>query len=221
MFTSSASSRSSARPSSARKNQGVSPRVKSLLLPSSPPGVQTTEQMQQRILALEREVSNKQVLIDRLLIEVDQRSEAIRNCGAEIVALRKKLSESEFNNAELVKGIKRKKEEDVKEVEKMMDTSRLEGYFTDGGNVEDKRAAVELLNRLKVMGEKYLKEKRRSELAVEKLDAVNKKIGRLKEEESKVRKLETAVEAQARFIQKLQVLGRRSMCDFQIGEIFS
>lgn len=48
------------------------------------------DELHKRLAVLTEDISHKQTLIDRLLKEVDKRSDAIRTCGVEIVQLRRK-----------------------------------------------------------------------------------------------------------------------------------
>ena len=47
------------------------------------------DELHKRLAVLTEDISHKQTLIDRLLKEVDKRSDAIRTCGVEIVQLRR------------------------------------------------------------------------------------------------------------------------------------
>lgn len=53
------------------------------------PPPEAVRTLHERLSVLTEDISHKQTLIDRLLKEVDKRSEAIRNCGVEIVELRR------------------------------------------------------------------------------------------------------------------------------------
>ena len=53
-------------------------------------GLYESQTVHKRLNVLTEDIAHKQELIDRLLKEVDKRSEAIRSCGVEIVELRRK-----------------------------------------------------------------------------------------------------------------------------------
>ena len=163
----------------------------------------------EKLKNLENENQNKQNMIDRLTAEVDLRNEAIHNCGVEIVALRKKLSESNFLLMQYKNNTNFSNEQDFKMTNELANLDSIEreiilNTHNNKSNNVSKTIAVDLMNRIRILGKKYLIEKSKNVEIVDKLSVLNVNASRDKQENNRIRELERALEAQAIHIQKLQ-----------------
>jgi len=148
--------------------------------------------LQERLGVMTSDLSNKQILIDRLLEEVDKRAEAIRSCGAEIVQLRKaNVILAEERDAALAK-IREIEENSVREAHALAENAQ------EIENLEDLRRRLSLLDK------KYAAEKERNKGIVKRLETLQqiaRKHQVLAEEHNK---LSTAHQSQSRYIQEMQ-----------------
>ena len=151
-------------------------------------------QLHKRLAVITEDITHKQNLIDRLLKEVDKRSEAIRTCGVEIVQLRRqnKQLESERNDAQ--RALKELQAQESREVEQL------------AKNVETVQTATpqELARQLVSLSAKYKAERERNNQMLLKLKKLYQQASEVRHSKAHYEKLEKAHQAQAQYIQKLQ-----------------
>ena len=111
------------------------------------------DELHKRLAVLTEDISHKQTLIDRLLKEVDKRSDAIRTCGVEIVQLRRKNKKLNTDKDEMEKQMKAMVEAEKREAAAISEATEQE--LTNGGELNGR----ELAQRLHIMQEKYKTEK--------------------------------------------------------------
>lgn len=148
--------------------------------------------LQERLAIVTSDLHNKQTLIDKLLEDIDKRSEAIRVCGREIVDLRKaneKLAHAKDIAEAKLRAI---------ENENAKDAVALAQEVQGVSDVDDLRRRVVLLSR------KYASERKRNQGMMERLDRVQIVVDEHRSAVQELEELERAHQAQARFIQELQ-----------------
>ena len=156
--------------------------------------------LHERLAVLTEDIAHKQTLIDRLLKEVDKRSEAIRNCGVEIVELRRQNKKVDAERARLALRLADKEREMEAEAKSLMDTTDLDRFANGGGSA----GAEELLRRIRVMSQKYKAEKARNEQIMARLKALHEQALDKRDTQLRFDRLQRAHTQQASFLQKLQ-----------------
>ncbi|GBG32629.1 Hypothetical Protein FCC1311_088542 [Hondaea fermentalgiana] len=148
--------------------------------------------LEERLAIVTSDVKNKQVLIDKLLDDLDQRAEAIRICGAEIVELRKEKD-----------GIARAKDAvearlRAIEEEHAQDAAALAQDIQNIGDPDDLRRRVTLLAR------KYANERKRNQEMMDRLGRVQEVVDDHRAAVQQLEELERAHQAQGRVVLELQ-----------------
>ena len=155
------------------------------------------DELHKRLAVLTEDIAHKQTLIDRLLKEVDKRSDAIRTCGVEIVQLRRKNKKLKSDKDEMEKQMKAMVEAERREAAAI--SQATEDELTKGST--DPR---EIAQRLHVMQEKYKTERERNTIIMNKLKTLYQQSAKVRHSQQHFAKLEKAHQAQAAYIQKLQ-----------------
>jgi chromosome segregation ATPase len=156
------------------------------------------DELHKRLAVLTEDISHKQTLIDRLLKEVDKRSDAIRTCGVEIVQLRRKNKKLNTDKDEMEKQMKAMVEAEKREAAAISEATEQE--LTKGGDLNGR----ELAQRLHIMQEKYKTEKERNVIIMKKLKTLYQQSAKVRHSQQHFAKLEKAHQAQAAYIQNLQ-----------------
>jgi len=146
------------------------------------------EQLEERLGILGADISNKQVLIDRLLEELDQRSVAIRSCGAEIVKVR-------AANEQLAK----ERDNAIDKIQQM----EQETYNKLSEPVEDS-SSDELKRRIQLLSTKYSNERTRNAEIMERLAVLQASMDEKRNLLQELGSLRDAHVSQAKYIQELQ-----------------
>ena len=158
---------------------------------------QREQGLQQRVADIEawaqREVQAKQDIVDRLLLEVDKRSDAIRKCGDEIVRLRQK---NRILDAELRATNTRLQQMKVAEIESAREVARVD--------VDESDNPGELRQKLQVMTSKWAAERKRADAAESGAATLRNEVDTSGALQRRFRRLEKAHTAQSKYIQKLQ-----------------
>ena len=188
-------------PTQARAGLGVAASLRS----GTPPlnfnaGPDEVRALHERLAVLTEDIAHKQTLIDRLLKEVDKRSEAIRNCGVEIVELRRRNKRLDAERARIESRLADKEREMEAEAKSLMDTADLERFVNGGGRA----GGEEMLRRIRVMSQKYKAEKTRNEEIMARLKALHDQALDKRETQLRFDRLQRAHTQQASFLQKLQ-----------------
>ena len=148
-------------------------------------------EIQREIRVYANDAVSKQLLVDRLLEEVDRRSHAIQECGDEIVELRERNKHLEEENARLHEQL----------------DDRVKGLDTDAG-IDDIDVAgmnaAEAKQRLVLVARRYRSEKARNDEIMKRLQAVHAQTLKKRAMLRRYGELERAHQAQAKFILKLQ-----------------
>ncbi len=156
------------------------------------------DELHKRLAVLTEDISHKQTLIDRLLKEVDKRSDAIRTCGVEIVQLRRKNKKLASEKDELTKQMKEMVLAEQREARAIQQATTAD--LSKGNKLDGK----ELAQRLHVMSEKYKTERERNTVIMQKLKTLYQQSAKVRHSQQHFAKLEKAHQAQAAYIQKLQ-----------------
>ena len=156
------------------------------------------DELHKRLSVLTEDIAHKQTLIDRLLKEVDKRSDAIRTCGVEIVQLRRTNKKLTGDKEEMEKQMKAMVEAERREAAAI--SQATEDELSNGGKLDSR----ELAQRLHVMQEKFKTERDRNTVIMQKLKTLYQQSAKVRHSQQHFAKLEKAHQAQAAFIQKLQ-----------------
>lgn len=151
-------------------------------------------QLHKRLAVITEDISHKQNLIDRLLKEVDKRSEAIRTCGVEIVQLRRANKQLENERNEAARQLKEMQEQESKEVENLAKSVDSVASSTP----------QELGRQLVSLSAKYKAERERNNQMLMKLKKLYEQASEVRHSRAHYEQLEKAHQAQAQYIQKLQ-----------------
>lgn len=157
-------------------------------------------------------------MIDKLVADVAERSAAIRECGLEIVALRRQVQLYIDRERDLRGEVERSKEDNTQESEAIMQAALSGGIGTGAGDASDDVEALK--RRLSLLSTKYVKERRSSMALTGQVESLHGTIDRLQQElDAKARamaahakhlkQLETAkdtIRMQERVISKLEAL---------------
>ena len=151
-------------------------------------------QLHKRLAVITEDITHKQNLIDRLLKEVDKRSEAIRTCGVEIVQLRRQNKQLEGERNDAQRALKEMQAQESREVEEL------------AKNVDTIQSATpqELARQLVSLSAKYKAERERNNQMLLKLKKLYQQASEVRHSKAHYEKLEKAHQAQAQYIQKLQ-----------------
>ena len=166
--------------------------------PSQPQEVAASQrevaQLHKRLAVITEDITHKQNLIDRLLKEVDKRSEAIRTCGVEIVQLRRRNKQLEEERNEAQRQLKELQLQESKEVEDLAKSV----------NSVSSATPQELGRQLVSLSAKYKAERERNNQMLVKLKKLYSQASSVRHSKAHYEQLEKAHQAQAQYIQKLQ-----------------
>lgn len=150
--------------------------------------------LEERFALLAADNSSKQSLIDRLIAEVDSRSDALRACGQEIVELRKAKSELTM---ELDTARNRLAEAEA-------DLENEVSELAESQNLESLTDMVELRRRVTLFGAKYVAERSRNGDLMGRLDTLQSALMQTNGVQKELERLQRAHGAQSRIVQELQ-----------------
>eukprot|EP00164_Ancoracysta_twista_P002438 GFYU01003231.1.p1 GENE.GFYU01003231.1~~GFYU01003231.1.p1 ORF type:complete len:871 (-),score=254.88 GFYU01003231.1:108-2720(-) len=173
-------------------------------------------QLEQRLIVLTDDIKKKQELIDRLLRDLDERNEVIRQCGVEIMELRKRNKQILAENAELKRQLREKDNmvlryiDDVEDIAVMPRDNLETRYRAVAASFRYERIKTEeLTNRLK-QAQRELQKKTHNERQIHELQNAHMEqanfIHKLQEEKAKIDKYKLTTKNQEKVIEKLEKL---------------
>eukprot|EP01135_Chromosphaera_perkinsii_P006652 Nk52_evm54s554 gene=Nk52_evmTU54s554 len=158
-------------------------------------GDHTSEEFNRKLMTLTQDIEQKQTLINRLMREVDERTDAIKRLGKDIITLREQNVSLVNQNAELKTTIK---EKDAA-THTIIESTDLDSLDYD-----------ELVERYVILSQKYQLEARHSQEYQVRLENVQNTLIKKNDLEKRHMVLQSAHTAQCALVQKLQESSSKS-----------